>query len=176
MDRRIKKSRKAIVDAFIALLQKKDYQKIRVNEILERADVGRATFYAHFESKEILLEEYSLTLFHHIFDEQIQYDSLEELLLHLFQHIAADNVLQKLLVQEQTYFIREFRHHLEEFLWPVVEEKWIRLENRFPKSFLMQQLVASILATLQWWFPLQQAYSAEEVSAIYRQYLHQFVV
>ena len=68
MDRRQKKTREAIFNAFSELLSKKHYNQITVGEIIERADVGRATFYAHFETKDFLLKELCEELFCHIFD------------------------------------------------------------------------------------------------------------
>ena len=53
MDRRVKKSRAAIHQAFISLLNQKSYESITVQEIIDLADVGRSTFYSHFETKEI---------------------------------------------------------------------------------------------------------------------------
>ena len=55
MDRRQRKTREAIFAAFIALLSKKDFSQITVGEIIDKADVGRATFYSHFETKDFLL-------------------------------------------------------------------------------------------------------------------------
>ncbi len=55
MDRRQRKSRERIFHAFIELLAKKHFNQITVGEIIERADVGRATFYAHFETKDFSL-------------------------------------------------------------------------------------------------------------------------
>ena len=52
MDRRQKKTREAIINAFCDILSKKHYNQITVGEIIQRADVGRATFYAHFETKD----------------------------------------------------------------------------------------------------------------------------
>ena len=56
MDRRVKKSRAAIYQAFLTLLNQKSYESLTVQEIIDLADVGRSTFYAHFETKEALLE------------------------------------------------------------------------------------------------------------------------
>ncbi|ENV4681709.1 TetR/AcrR family transcriptional regulator, partial [Streptococcus pyogenes] len=49
-DRQIKKTKTAIYSAFIALLQKKEYSKITVRDMITLANVGRSTFYAHYES------------------------------------------------------------------------------------------------------------------------------
>ena len=56
MDRRIKKTRRAIVEAYLKLLLEKDAKKITVSEIARCADVDRKTFYLHFESVEGLID------------------------------------------------------------------------------------------------------------------------
>ena len=68
MDRRQRRTREAIFRAFTELLAKKSLDRITVGEIIERADVGRATFYAHFETKDFLLRELCRELFCHVFD------------------------------------------------------------------------------------------------------------
>jgi AcrR family transcriptional regulator len=54
-DRRPARSRKALSDAFVSLLREKPYAKISIQAIVARANVGRSTFYEHFENKEQLM-------------------------------------------------------------------------------------------------------------------------
>jgi AcrR family transcriptional regulator len=54
-DRRIRRTRAALSDAFLSLVVEKGYEQITVQDILDRADVGRSTFYAHYRDKEALL-------------------------------------------------------------------------------------------------------------------------
>lgn len=55
IDRRSSRTRRALHEALISLILRKGYDAITVQEIIDEADVGRATFYAHYRSKEDLL-------------------------------------------------------------------------------------------------------------------------
>ena len=54
-DRRVRRTRKLLHDAFLAAVLEKGYEKTTIQDILDRADVGRSTFYVHFRDKEALL-------------------------------------------------------------------------------------------------------------------------
>lgn len=82
-DRRITKTRKAIYAAFLQLLNQKNFETITVQEIIDLADVGRSTFYSHYESKELLLDELCRYLFHHLFERE-ENISIEAYLTHIF--------------------------------------------------------------------------------------------
>ena len=120
MDRRQRKSREAIFNAFISLLSKKHYNNITVGEIIEIADVGRATFYSHFETKDFLLKELCVELFEHLFASAnktvitrniFDCDSQDDVFLHLFKHVKKnDNNICKLLSsQNNELFLEYFR-------------------------------------------------------------------
>ena len=71
MDRRQARTRQAIIDAFVNLLDKSSYEKISVKEIIDTANVGRSTFYSHFETKDDLACQICNNLFEHIFSHVI---------------------------------------------------------------------------------------------------------
>ena len=55
MNHQSSRTEKAIVDAIFLLLEKHNFEEITVNDICVAADVGRTTFYEHFEDKYALL-------------------------------------------------------------------------------------------------------------------------
>lgn len=54
-DRRIGKTQRALHEALVALIRERDYDEISVQAILDRANVGRSTFYTHYRDKDELL-------------------------------------------------------------------------------------------------------------------------
>jgi AcrR family transcriptional regulator len=54
-DRRIQKTQKLLREALFSLISEKSYDSIVVKDILDRANVGRSTFYMHFGDKDELL-------------------------------------------------------------------------------------------------------------------------
>lgn len=54
-DRRVRKTREALYAAFASLIVERGYDAMTVQDVLDAADVGRSTFYAHFSGKEALL-------------------------------------------------------------------------------------------------------------------------
>src|ERR1043165_9847860 len=54
-DARVRRTRDALGDALVALMQEKPFEAITVQDVLDRAKVGRSTFYAHYSDKDDLL-------------------------------------------------------------------------------------------------------------------------
>ena len=163
MDRRQRKTREAIFNAFTELLSKKEFNHITVGEIIDAADVGRATFYSHFETKDFLLKEFCSELFCHIFDTEnnagnkhrhiFKCDGSESVFLHLFQHLQKNdnNILELLSSQNNELFIKYFRTNLE-----VLVESHIRLFDSskvqtVPMAFWKNHIVTTFVETIKWW-------------------------
>ena len=56
MDRRVQRTRESLHRALIALMIEKGYDAVTVGDIVDRANVGRSTFYAHYTDKEDLFD------------------------------------------------------------------------------------------------------------------------
>lgn len=108
MDRRQEKTRASIFTAFMQLLEEKDYARISVREIIDAANVGRSTFYAHFADKDALLEALSSSLFDHALSAAIHHDhshtgsKTEPALLHVLYHLQEDDRGMKALLAKDS--------------------------------------------------------------------------
>nr|WP_154984650.1 TetR/AcrR family transcriptional regulator [Paenibacillus xylanexedens] len=57
MDRRIRKSKAALKEALLHLMQKRNFKEISISDIVQQADLNRGTFYRHYQYKEDLFNE-----------------------------------------------------------------------------------------------------------------------
>lgn len=59
MDRRVSRTKKLLKDALISLMRDKEFDKITIKDLTDKADVNRATFYLHYKDKYDLIEQSS---------------------------------------------------------------------------------------------------------------------
>ena len=176
MDRRQRKTRNAIFDAFISLLGEKSFEKITVGEIIDRADIGRATFYAHFETKDYLLKELCEELFCHIFDcmqgegekhhHIFDCEAPDSVFLHLFQHLRKNDnhILELLSGDNNELFLSYFKNGLA----GIIRSQDTLLKNNFParlpEDFIINHIAATFVETVRWWVRGKMALSPEEIN------------
>ena len=156
MDRRIAKTRKAIFSAFDALIAKKDYAKISVQDIIDEADIGRSTFYEHFETKDELLRAKCTDLFDHIFVPSgteathafSRNSTLEEKIVHILYHLLDDKkVIGGILSGESgELFLRYFRGYLADMV-----QKTHPSMPGVPQEYLINHIAGSFIETVRWW-------------------------
>lgn len=163
MDRRQKKTRNAIFKAFTALLSRKSYNQISVQEIIDAADIGRTTFYAHFETKDYLLKDLCEELFGHIIDtamglphEHYHYlcgSKINSIFLHLLQHLQENdnNIIELLSSQNNEIFLRYFKGNLKKLIITQYADKGLLKNSKLPDDYLINHISASFVETVDWW-------------------------
>ena len=176
MDRRQRKTREAIFSPLIALLAEKDFAQITVGEIIQQADVGRATFYAHFETKDFLLKELCEELFCHIFDAAqdqpcshrhiFDCDAPDSVFLHLLQHLQKNDnrILQLLSGQNNELFLHCFKINLQKLVVSQLPLFEARRDKRLPEDFWVNHIASSFVETIRWWVEHGMAESPETIA------------
>ena len=179
MDRRQKKTRAAIFEAFGDLLAQKNYNKITVQEIIDIADIGRTTFYAHFETKDDLLKELCAELFDHIIQSAADSPHThglysddgapDSVFCHLLQHLQKNdnNILELLSCESSELFLRYFKDSLNWLLIAQVPD-WAKQEGiSVPKDFLTNHISSSFVDMVQWWLKGGRKQSPEQLTSYF---------
>lgn len=175
MDRRQQKTRRAIFQAFNRLLEEKRFNNITVQEILDEANVGRSTFYSHFETKDALLKEMCTDIFGHIFSHELYSETshdfsssdhgLQEKITHLLYHLKDNrgNALGILSGESGELFMRYFK----EYLATMFEQYPKSLRKDVPKEFAVNHLVGSLGEAVKWWIETKMKMPPEDVAENY---------
>ena len=175
MDRRQQKTRTAIYDALTKLLRKRRFEDITVQEIIDEANIGRSTFYSHFETKDQLLEQMCDEMFSHVFSESLMpekshdfsanHEELKALLEHILWHIKdhEDNISSIMYGESEKLFTRYFSGYLEDAFGDMISHIDIDVSDEFKKLFV----IGSFINTVKWWIGNGLAQSPGEIIDAY---------
>lgn len=191
-DRRIQRTRLALRAALLELTKEKGYDAISIEEITQRANVGRATFYLHYKDKEDLL----LEQFREMANEKVQLISeipfsnwlpdqkktkrkpqedqpLLPLLI-VFQHIYDNSAFYNVLLKSEnsSRIVERIRKISTESIVQFAETKMqtdpIPLLFEVPIEFFASFFSGAFLSSVSWWLEEDMQHSPEEVAKMFR--------
>ena len=168
-DRRSQRTRHLLGAALVELIREKDYGTITVSDIIERANVGRSTFYAHYRDKDALFVG-ELDRVIEILSQRIP--GQEEIpffpSLGLFRHVGEEYELYKSLLW--TPGIDLLIKHLQKSISQRVEQGLQNSGRKFeiPHPVLASFIAGSFLTLLKWWLENKMIYSAEQMDETFR--------
>ena len=180
MDRRQQKTRTAIFSAFTSLLAEKSYSKITVQEIIDAANVGRTTFYAHFETKDDLLKELCEELFGHIIGSAMDCththglysdgSAPESVFCHLLQHLQENdrNIIALLSCESSEMLLRFFKDSLNELVRSQFINQNRKANTDIPEDFLINHISGSFVEMVLWWIKGHRKQTPEDLDRYFR--------
>ncbi len=173
-DRRSRRTRELLIHALLELIETRHYDQISVQDIVERADVGRSTFYAHYENKDALL----MGGFEHLLEmlvQQIQCNSTGQLTFEtvmLFQHACGHYEIYRTLLWGTGFelLIKDGHTTLSEKIETRLRElRFAPDDNLVPLAVLACSLAGSLLVLLKWWLDNKMPFPPERMNAIFQQ-------
>lgn len=138
-DVRTIKTRRSLIFALFAVLQKKPWQKVSIKDICAEAMVSRSTFYAHFDDKYALLE-YTLTRMGDVIVQELLDGDMRVMLQKRFSQMKDNEVIVKniLLAEPEQDVMALFYSHFQkithsylEAVGAVVDEDVVRIAVSF---------------------------------------------
>jgi len=178
LDRRVQRTQQALYDALTTLILEKRYDKITVQDIIERANVGRSTFYAYFLDKEDLLVKAFAS-----FSEQAKVQRKTAAtgqeatlpLLHslaFFRHADSHHHLHQALVKSggADVLLGTVRQHLQEDIQRQLEQLFPADKSvPIPLPIIAIFLTGAMMAMVTWWLEAERPCSVEEMNTMFQQ-------
>ena len=164
-DRRVERTRQLLQNALSELIMEKGYEKVTVQDVIDRANVGRSTFYAHFEDKEQLL----LSGFEPLraeFEDFLEGRSFNDetpwaLSLSMFQQVQKQRGGYITLTHVQKFLYGYLLEHLKLSL--------PKRNKTIPPELLAHYVASSFIALLTWWIDNKYPLPAEKMNEYFRQ-------
>ena len=168
-DRRSQRTRHLLSAAFVQLLKEKGYSAVTVSDIIDRANIGRSTFYSHYQDKDDLFVgelDRVIELLSHRIPHQGGIPFFPS--LGLFQHVGEEFELYKALVWSPG--IDLLIKHLQKSLSARIEQGFQKSGREFeiPIPILANFIAGSFLTLLKWWLENKMIYSPEEMDVMFR--------
>ncbi len=179
-DRRVRRTRELLHKALISLALEKNYDSITVQEVLDRADVGRSTFYVHFKSMDELLisglDDLQITLNS---AQQYQRPSAkrnERVIAFssaMFDHANGYRNVYLALLNTRAWPL--VRRRLQEVLEELIRreckaeiEKLTHVDSDVPIDLFVHYLTASFFAVLTWWMDRRSRFTPSQIDEVFR--------
>jgi AcrR family transcriptional regulator len=178
VDRRIRRTRELLHRALLSLIKEQGYDRITVQDIIDRADIGRSTFYAHYRDKDDLLlagfEDIRSALAAEPQPAVEAKGATGELLQPLrivFRHVEGHRHVWQPLTRKggADMMTRIMRDNITDLVREHLQAKFPGLRRDQPQLEAAVQFVASACTGLLiWWLNDDTPYSAEELYTIFR--------
>ncbi len=164
-DRRIQRTRQSLQSALGELITEKGYEKVTVQDVIDRANVGRSTFYAHFESLDQLLlsgfEPLRAQFEDFLSGAEFDHESPWALSLTMFQQVQKQKGGYITLTHVQKFLYGYLLDHLRSSL--------PKRNKNIPPELLAHYVASSFIALMTWWIDNDYPLSAEKMTEYFRQ-------
>jgi AcrR family transcriptional regulator len=170
VDRRVQRTKRLLAEALIALVLERGYEAISIAEITERAHVGYATFFRHYDDKDALLHEVLEVVLGELLALLQQPEALGDpsvMGLVIFTYVGRNSQICRVLLGRQGS-----RALMQRMVAIGTQQALGRygahLSPSVPIEIAAHHIVVASIALIQWWLDHDLPYSPEQMAEIYR--------
>jgi AcrR family transcriptional regulator len=171
------KTRREIIQAAVELVLEKDYETVTVQDITDRADIGRGTFYIHFKDKEevvwtaiqglcLELEQAAHQQYKDTIPDQQEYYGL----LYIFLQVEKNcNLFRVCFSARGSAALTERVTNLlaDIILYDLKNQPALRDPNSdVPMEIVAQMMTGLITRMISWWLNTSNGYTAEQMAGM----------
>lgn len=173
MDKRVVKTRHMLQEAFLDLLREKSFEAIEIQEITERADTARVTFYRHYGTKEELMLDAIENIYQSL-QPDLSVFSVDSILdlrqtppsYFLFAFLEQDRQLHKKLFTGSVSALiqQRIRHYI--VLHITMTFSSAPRYADLPVGLIANHMASSVIGNVMWWLAEDVPYSAEYMARL----------
>ncbi len=167
-DRRMVRTQTQLRQALHELILEKPYERISVQDILDRANIGRSTFYAHFQDKDDLLLN---SLPEKILNFEENSQVLVPSLVPIFTHAQENYRLLRALMGSEgialTFKVGQ-KQALHDWLTHITRLQGEGMALDLPPLVVAHYLTGAFATLLRWWLDEKMPYTPEEMDVMFR--------
>jgi AcrR family transcriptional regulator len=177
-DRRVQKTQALLHEALDSLIREKPYDEIAVKEILDRANVGRSTFYMHFRDKDELLASGIYDMLRSLRPAEVpmpgkKHERVIRFSLPVFDHIHRHRQAGApgMGARGRAVSVRVRSRVLSELIADDIEkvrQGRRRSAGQLPSELIVHYIASTFVLVLNWWVESDLPLSATEVNALFR--------
>ena len=178
-DRRVQRTHQLLREALFTLIQERGFEKLSVQDIIDRANIGRATFYVHFDNKEDLLfsgfdilrtslrNRQRVALARKEGGDGRLFANSHELLSHVYEHRhlfqamvgeSSGTATQRALHRLAVNLVRDDLHAVQERIHEPVRSN----------EAVVEFIAGGLFGLVMWWLNSKKMLSIEEVDSLFR--------
>lgn len=188
-DRRVLRTRRVLREALLSLILEQGNDNVTIEEITDRADVGRTTFYLHYRDKEELLLECINGAVDELVEEVSnipvsawnlsENDTSSTLsphnpILKIFQHVTENADLYRIILrgagtgQTQSRVREIIANAVSEFFHDRVHRQAITIKPSVPLEVFANYFAGSLIGLITWWLEADMPYPKEEMTEMFQ--------
>jgi AcrR family transcriptional regulator len=174
LDRRVQRTRELLQQALITLIRERGYDAVTIQDIVDRANVGRTTFYLHYAGKDELLlgcheaivQQFAFGPHARLSRDELLSPDAPPGLVRAYQHLAdARTVLYPMFQgKDGLLLLQRLRDWCAREIASTLHAAFDEAESSVPFEVLAHSLAGAQLGLLHWWLQKRQPYPPEQLA------------
>jgi AcrR family transcriptional regulator len=173
-DRRVQRTRKLLQKALIELITERGYDAITIQDIVDRANIGRTTFYLHYNSKdelfmschEAIVSEFHVGLLHPLSREELLSSEFPPEMSSAYRHLEEGRALLYPVFQgkDSQLILRQIRDRSAREIEANLRTLFAETESNIPLDILANYLAGAQITLMQWWLEKRRPHTPDDLT------------
>jgi AcrR family transcriptional regulator len=175
-DRRVQRTRKHLRSALVQLIMERGYDMLTIQDITDKANLGRSTFYLHYQSKDELLLDHHAEMREHfklttLTREELLSDEPQQQVITFLNLLTESRSMYFALraAKDADVIMRGVREQMTANLRDSLLTIFPNIQPKIPLDVLTEYIIGAQLSLINWWMNERTAYDAPQLAKMLHQ-------